>query len=119
APPVARDDQIQPFTDDQVKALLAAARKSRNRVRDEAILLVLIATGMRASELCGLRMRDLDLSGRSCTVLGKGDKRRTLPLGRNASRALWQYLRDEDREPDQCVFLGDSAKCAGDPLTRS
>jgi site-specific recombinase XerD len=118
-PPVARADQIQPFTDDQVSALLAAARRSRNRYRDEAILLVLLATGMRASELCGLTRANLDLGGRSCNVLGKGNKRRTLPLGRNATRALWSYLRAEERDPDEPVFMAEGNGAAGNAMTRS
>lgn len=58
APPVNRPDQIQPFTQAQVAALLSDARRSTHPRRDEAILLFLLDTGVQASELCTLRMRD-------------------------------------------------------------
>jgi integrase/recombinase XerC len=118
-PPIARADQLQPFTQDQVSALLAAARRSRHPRRDEAILLFLVDTGARASELCGLRVKDLDFSGRRCTVIGKENKQRALFLGRRSTKALWQYLREEPREPDAPLFLADSGRRAGEALTRS
>jgi integrase/recombinase XerD len=118
-PPVARADQIEPFTDDQVDALLKAARRSRNPRRNEAILYFLLDTGARASELCGMRIRDLDLKARQCRVLGKGNKERTLPIGRKATRALWTYLQNVERAPDDPVFTGERPGDGGEPITRS
>jgi len=118
-PPIARSDQIQPFTSDQIQALINAARRSRHPRRDEAILLFLLDTGARASELCALRVRDLDLQGRRCSVLGKGNKTRSLYFGRDTTKALWAYLKEEPREPGEPLFLADRGKGAGDPLTRS
>ena len=69
-------EQVQPFTQGQIEALLKAARSSSNPKRDEAIVLFLYDTGVRASELCGLKMRDLDLGSRHASVPGKGNKRR-------------------------------------------
>jgi integrase/recombinase XerD len=118
-PPVVRDDQVQPFTNEQVAALLEAAHRSRYPRRNEAILYFLLDTGARASELCGLRMRDLDLKARQCRVLGKGNKARTLPLGRQTVRALWAYLQRQEREPGDPVFAGERVGETGEPLTRS
>ena len=118
APP-ARPDQIQPFSSGQVEALLKAARQSSHPRRNEAIVLLLLDTGMRASELCHLRVRDMDLIGsRCCTVLGKGDKRRILYFSRVTAKAIWQYLNEEARDAGGFVFLSDRSKTAGDPLTR-
>lgn len=118
-PPIVRPDQIQPFTHAQIEALTAAARKTRHPRRDEAIALILLDTGMRASELCALKMRDIDLSGKRCTVLGKGNKTRTLPFGVTANRALWNYLRERERGGDDAIFTSDAGRRPGEALTRS
>jgi len=118
-PPVNRPDQIQPFTEEQIDALLAAAKRSQHPRRDEAIVLFLLDTGVRASELCNLRMKDMDLQGRRCTVVGKGNKTRSIYFGRNTTKALWQYLKENPREEDESVFTSDRGTRAGEPLTRS
>jgi len=81
-------DQIRPFSPDQIEALLQAARRTRYPKRDEAIVLLLLDTGMRASELCSLHLCDVDMDTRALNVLGKGNKRRTvysLPRGRSST----------------------------------
>ncbi|MDO4243936.1 MAG: tyrosine recombinase XerC [Actinomyces sp.] len=60
--------------------------------RDLAVLELLYATGVRVSELCGLDLGDLDASRRTLTVLGKGDKERTVPYGAPAARAVQGWL---------------------------
>ena len=113
--PTSRADQIQPFTSEHVNALLHAAKQSRHARRDEAILLFLLDTGIRASELCSLKVKDVDTSGRRCTVLGKGNKHRTINFQKTTAKALWQYLKEDVREPDDPLFASES----GDSLTRS
>ena len=60
--------------------------------RNRAVLELLYATGMRVSELVGLRLQSLDLEDRACLVYGKGSKERMVPFGRAAKRALVRYL---------------------------
>ncbi|HLV81656.1 MAG TPA: tyrosine-type recombinase/integrase, partial [Chthonomonadaceae bacterium] len=96
-PPVNRPDQIQPFTQEQVVRLIGAAKKGKHPRRDEAILLFLLDTGVRASELCSIRMKDMELQGRRCNVLGKGNKTRAVYFGRDTTKALWQYLKESPR----------------------
>lgn len=119
AAPIARADQIQPFAEGQIEALLREAKKVVHPRRDEAILRLLYDTGMRASELVHLRMNQLDIGSRRCTVLGKGNKHRTLYFGRQAAKALWNYLRDSPREPEEPLFYSDRGIQAGHGLTRS
>jgi len=68
-------------------------------VRDAAILAMLIATGMRRAELCGLRMSDVDLQSGKLRVLGKGDKERTVYLRNGALRYLRDWLSVRGYEP--------------------
>jgi integrase/recombinase XerD len=118
-PPLARADQVQPYTTEQLEALLAAARHSPFARRDEALLSFLLDTGARATEVCQLRLQDVDFQNRRVTVLGKGNKRRALPFGRVCGKALWQYLREQPREPDTPLFTSDRGTRAGEAFTRS
>ena len=61
-------------------------------MRDKAIVETLYATGLRVSELASMRLRDA--SGDTVVVTGKGGKKRMVPLGRPAQRALDLYLRE-------------------------
>ncbi len=72
---------------------------TRAAVRNRAILWVLYDSGIRVSELCGLRLSDFDRKQGILTVKGKGSKERRIALGSNCQRNLLYYL---DRyRPDQ------------------
>jgi integrase/recombinase XerD len=78
---------------DQVEALLAAPDPTTPYgLRDRAILELLYATGLRASELVGLRPGDLDLEIGLLRCMGKGRKERLVPVGRVAGRSVRKYL---------------------------
>ena len=78
-----------------VERLLGAVDEtSRMFWRDRAILELLYATGMRASELTDLRITALELDEGFATVFGKGAKERIVPIGDPARRAVERYLRD-------------------------
>jgi integrase/recombinase XerD len=79
----------------QVEALLTAPDVSRPLgLRDKAILEVLYATGLRASELVSLRVSDVDLEIGLVTCFGKGRKERIVPLGRVARKWVGRYLAE-------------------------
>jgi integrase/recombinase XerC len=61
-------------------------------LRDRAILELLYGTGIRASELVGLNLEDLNIYGEEIKVRGKGRKERIIPLGRHAKKALLEYM---------------------------
>lgn len=117
--PVARPDQKEPLNPEKVEKLLAAARRSAQPKRDEAILSLLLDTGIRASELCGLTMHDLNMENRSLRVRGKGNKYRECYIGRSTSKTLSKYLRGQQRASDEPVFVSDRGHSSGDALTRS
>jgi integrase/recombinase XerD len=119
---------IEPFTKEEVEALLKACeqcneakttdrrkyimRRATGR-RDQAIIMTLLDTGLRASELSALKVGDVDLKTGKVLVkhgrLGgaKGGKGRTVFLGKAARRVLWRYLaeREDGEEPDAPLFL--------------
>jgi integrase/recombinase XerD len=63
--------------------------------RDRAMIELLYATGLRVSELIGLRLADVDLSAGIVRVIGKGDKQRLVPVGRAAIASLEEYIRGQ------------------------
>jgi integrase/recombinase XerD len=76
-----------------VERLMDAPDRSDPRgLRDAAMLEVLYATGLRVSELVGLRLGDLHLDAGYLRCVGKGAKERVVPLGGEASAALRSYL---------------------------
>lgn len=121
APDVPRH-QIQPFSADQLRALITAAKKSRHPRRDEALVLFLFDTGARAAEVCGLTVGSVDFSGRRCTVLGKGSRQRSLPLGRSTTKALWSYHNAEggaERSTAGFFFTAGQGPLCAEALTTS
>ena len=68
-------------------------RESKTRVRDYAIIVLFLNTGMRLSELVGLNMESLDPEITTVKVLGKGSKERMIYLNKAAREALIAYLR--------------------------
>ena len=71
----------------------------RAAARNRAILWVLYDTGIRISELCGLRLTDFDRKRGVLTVTGKGSKERRIALGQNCLRNLLYYL--DKQRPDE------------------
>jgi site-specific recombinase XerD len=85
---------IEPLTDEEIKRILATLNtRTLNGARNYAILVVLLDTGLRLGELCGLTLEDVHLEGKYCyvKVMGKGRKERIVYLGRRAHEALLTY----------------------------
>jgi site-specific recombinase XerD len=126
-PKVLHDDHLRTLLDEPpVRALgtsdglPAVDPGDRARtLRDQAILEVLYGSGLRVSELCGIRRSDLDLDGCRVTVWGKGSKQRAVPLSQPSVDALRAWLTDgrpvlgADAQLGDLVFVNLRAK----PLT--
>ena len=94
----------------QVATLIATPDpESRLFARDVAILELLYASGLRATELCELTVRDTNLTVGCVRVFGKGAKERVVPFGRAASEAITRYLAEcrpvLERSPQPELFL--------------
>lgn len=110
---------INHLTKEETKGLLDAPDpRTRSGLRDQAMLYLGFAAGLRVSELVGLRLDALELDGPHPSILvrGKGRQQRRLPLWKEATRALraWLAVRGEARVPE--VFLnrgGEALTCSG------
>ncbi|MBA3301975.1 MAG: tyrosine recombinase XerD [Thermoleophilaceae bacterium] len=79
---------------EEVAALLEAPKGTDPiALRDRALLELMYACGLRASEAIGLELGDLDLEAGVLRARGKGSKERVVPVGRSASRAAGHYLQ--------------------------
>ena len=122
-PPRFTPPAIEPLSEDDIALLLKACDSSRtwktrpsvvNRRpsadRDRAIILTLLDTGLRASELCGIRFGDLSLGQKSLKVRGTGPgmegKERMVFFGRRTGQAIWRCLagRLDGIRPQDPVF---------------
>ena len=63
-------------------------------LRDEAMIELMYSAGLRVSELCGLRVSDIDMAAGCLRCIGKGNKERLVPIGRKALDAIRTYLRE-------------------------
>lgn len=103
-----------------VDALVAAVEKrvpllrANNVRRDVAIILILYHSGLRASELCGLNLDDINFTRRDILVRGKGGRDRIVPTTKECIEAIQAYL-DSDRQSDiDAMFV----KANGQRITR-
>jgi len=107
--PRAKPEQpdIIPYTKDDINKMLNALTKSQPYQRSgkknsyhtlklaerhRAIILILLDTGIRAQELCDLKIHQVDLKNQQINVWGKGAKQRTIPISAPTSKAVWKYL---------------------------
>jgi integrase/recombinase XerC/integrase/recombinase XerD len=116
--PSARTDQPEHFTPEQIDALLRAAKRSRYPLRDTALILFLLDTGVRASECCSINLGDLDLMGGRAQVRGKGDKKRTVCFRSTTRRALRAYINTLPQSIHKPLFASESGQYVGERLTR-
>lgn len=103
---------------DEVVGLVASARESQNPRRDRAVVLFLLDSGCRASELCGVDVADVGFETGRVLVSGKGSKQRYVYLGKRAVSALWIYVKDERPEPAEVGCKRLFLTFDGYPMTR-
>lgn len=87
---------VQPFTETEIKAMLNSVK--RNNDRDKSLIMLLLDTGLRASELTGITMSEIDLVNRRVKVLGKGNKERLVPFSARTASAIFRYTSSMDNK---------------------
>ena len=115
-PPRVRPKLPRPLDMDQVIALLQIPEEDDLAIRDRAMLELFYASGLRVSELAGVRWDRLDLDGQLVRVLGKGRKERIVPMGRHAVTALQRWRRAAmaaGGDPSGPVFIGRQGRPLG------
>ncbi|MFZ7131346.1 MAG: tyrosine-type recombinase/integrase [Eubacteriales bacterium] len=110
---------IVTFSDAQIQNLLDVLdTKTPEGYRNMTIIMTLLDTAMRVSELCTIKLEDIRLDDGMIKVLGKGNKERFVPMGRQVQRLLWQYINRCRPEPvrrhGDLLFLTED----GRPLTK-
>jgi integrase/recombinase XerD len=99
----------------EMTKVLAVARTGRNRYRDEAVILFILDTGARASEVCGLRADAIDWSSGIAKLYGKGRKERYVPFSPHTAKAMQRYQIRERQAIAPEFFLSEE----GQTLTKS
>lgn len=102
--PYRRRELPKGVSQNQAEVLLEAVAGTSTPKRDRALLELAYATGMRASEVVGANLGDIDFSNRRIVVLGKGNKERIVLFGAICSEALEDYIAHERKAP-----LGENA----------
>lgn len=114
--PPPRYRQVEPYSDQEVLAMLNATEEWQSKflsARNRAIIAIFADTGLRLSEMAGIRLGDLHSSLNQLRVLGKGSKMRVVPLQGESMRALNRYLNYRPRDSSDWLWLSDM----GEPLT--
>lgn len=112
-PPKMPQRVMPVFSDADLQGMLDACR-GRIGIRDKALLLVLMDTGMRLGELVGMRADHIDWDDGGVSIIGKGDKQRTVVLSRPSLLAVYRYLKQRG-SPLEEIWLSEERR----PLTAS
>lgn len=106
---------------EQSQKLLKVAdnTKNRNYKRDFAITTLFLNCGMRLSELVGINIKDIDFDENKMTVIGKGNKERTIYLNKSCINAIKDYLssrpapslvKHDSKNSEKALFLSEQKK---------
>jgi site-specific recombinase XerD len=105
APKVGKEI-LEPVSLETVSTLLGTCDASFLGTRDKALMLFLLDTGARASEICAMNIKDMNvMTGQAMILHGKGDKARKVFLGSKSRKALRSYLRTRP-DSNEALFIG-------------
>jgi len=118
------EKEVEVFTDDEVEKLLFFIQGENILSRDRLIVLLLLYTGVRVSELVNIKLRDVDLLSMNLTIAwGKGGKRREVPLKGEVIEAIKEYLQGQRKDnkfvdSEYLILTNRSAKMDRDAINR-
>ena len=104
--PKSPQSVIEPLTETDTQAMVDACGTDFIGLRDRLLLLVLLDSGLRASELCGLEIGDIDHEEGTFIIRhGKGDKARRVPYGKTVASTLRNYLSRRGKQASEALFV--------------
>jgi site-specific recombinase XerD len=112
---------VNTFSAEQVRQMLGLCQVSKgDGQRNLAIILLLLDTGVRVSELVHIELDDVDLEGGSIRIrVAKGNRERIVPIGSLVQKVLWKYIHSGRPEPLTGQVTGLFLSDRGLPFTRS
>jgi len=101
---------ICPFSTDHIRDMLLLCDSGKFLgVRNQAIILAFVGTGLRLSEMAGIQLKDIDFDRELIKVMGKGAKERVVGIGKGAQKAMLKYLLlRRDKLP--CLWVTEEAR---------
>jgi len=117
-PPSLPKKLIQPLDEEEIRAAFESFnRDTELGARGYAICVLLLDTGMRSGELCGITVGNVDFKRGVIKVNGKGAKERIVPVGNAAKKALLRYMRLFRPEPSRPIIQNVFLSVDGYPLS--
>lgn len=124
--PKAEQREIQPYNESDIRAMLNSLERSKRyqrkgkkvsdhaipfAERNRAIIMLLIDTGLRAEELCSIKLHQVDKRNQRIKVHGKGAKDRFVSFSSRTHQALWRYLTTrQDVKDSEPLFMVESGR---------
>jgi len=111
-----KDKVIRPYSTEQIKKMLVICDYDYQHnakflgSRNKAIILTLLDSGLRVSELANIKLTDIDTERGWIRVMGKGAKERVVRIGKVAQKALWRYLMYRGNNNRREVWLSEEGR---------
>ena len=119
-PPKAPTKMVEILKQEEIARVLGCIDyNTAAGARDKAVLILLLDTGLRSSELTNAQLRDVNIEGGYLKVMGKGGKERVVPFGAVAQKAVLRYLLHFRPEPFNLTIENLFLTMEGQPLSQS
>jgi len=113
-PPKLPNLVIKPFSpQDIANLLLVTSGKRFVDIRNRAIVLMFLDTGVRLGEMAAIKLEDIDIDSGKIRIFGKGAKERHVSMGKTTTRAIFKYLSIRT-DPYDCLWVTEERK----PITQ-
>ena len=108
-PPKVPKELIKPFKSQDIADLLASCQNNFLGIRNRAIILSFLDSGLRLSELANIQLEDINFERGTIKVVGKGAKERVIHIGKGTQKAILQYLLQR-KDGLSCLWVTEEQK---------
>ena len=116
--PKAPNKIIEPLTPEEIKGLLSCLQgNSFIKTRNHAILVTLLDTGLRVSEVANMKLNNMNMIDGHAKVMGKGSKERLVPLGKYTQMTLLNYINEVRSRFNNAEYDGVFLSTNGRPIS--